>query len=224
MGSGSLDAKVTRSVITDAKALSFKLEEASFAGAHSKPRIWFDKLEILGQDMGKFLFAIDGGQNINDVTSPTAAANLIEFHLAGPQMKASLEMTIGVPINPKLKTTLETLLSSVKKSEAKDTTIKFGDANKKQEYKNNEEWDIIVDLSDLVLKPIDNSSFNIDFKRYGFLGGSTAEADYYILQITGVMIDKKNFTKKALDIVHGESTEKGQYSLLSIDDAAANAG
>jgi len=220
----SIEPKVARSVVLDAKPLSFKLGEADFAGSHSKARVWFDSLTILGQDMGKFLFAIDGGQNLNDVTSPTAACNLIEFHLSGPQMKASLEVTIGLPISPKMKTTLEGLISSVKKSEAKDTSIKFGKTNASQEYKNDDKWDVITDLSELVLVPVENSVFNIDFQQYGFLGGSTAAADYYIVTISGVMLDKANFSKAALDVVHGESTEKGQYGLLSIDEAASSAG
>ncbi|WP_119344751.1 type VI secretion system tube protein IglC [Facilibium subflavum] len=219
----SIEPKVPRSVVLDAKPLSFRLGEADFAGSHSRPRVFFDSLTILGKDVGKYLFAIDGGQDLNEVTSPTAAANLIEFHLSGPQMKANLEITVGLPLSPSLKEELDSLISSVKKSEAQDVTIKFGATNQKQEYKNDDQWGKIVDLSELVVCPIENTGFNIDMQQYGFLGGSTASADYYILTITGIMIDKANFSKAALDVEHSNSTDKGQYGLLSIDESAASA-
>ncbi|MBK2125035.1 type VI secretion system tube protein IglC [Fangia hongkongensis] len=219
----NIEPKVPRSVVLDAKPLSFRLGEADFAGSHSRPRVWVDSCTILGQDMGKYLFAIEGGQDLNEVTSPTAAANLIEFHLSGPQMKANLEITIGLPLSPSIKEKIEALVSSVKKSEADDNTIKFGTVNTKQEYKNDDQWGQIVDISELVVTPIENSGFNIDMQQYGFLGGSTASADYYILTITGIMVDKSNFSKSALDVEHGNSTDKGQYGLLSIDESAATA-
>ncbi len=99
---------VARSVVVDCEPLAFITGETSAFGQHNEPRLFCDSCSVFGVEIPKALFAIDGGQQINDVTSPTAACTLTAFDLAGPQMAAGLTFQLRCAISPSLRTELET--------------------------------------------------------------------------------------------------------------------
>ena len=214
---------VSRSVVVDCEPLSFITGETSAFGQHNEPRLFSDSCTIFGVEIPKALFAIDGGQQINDVTSPTAACTLTAFDLAGPQMAAGLTFQIRCAISPALRTELETAISAVRKGDASDNTIKFGTWNENQEFKNDDVWaPAMCPPSGMVLTPISNDDFDLDLGDGHFMGGSTVSCELAPIMGMNFQIDRKSFDATALDVVHALSTEKGQYALLSIDESAAS--
>lgn len=214
---------VYRTVILDCEPLAFTTDATSAFGQHSKPRLFCDSCTIFGVEIPKALFAVDGGQQMNDVTSPTAACTLTEFHLCGPDMAAELSFTIRCPVDPDLRTKLHDAIRDVRLGKAAESFIKFGQWNTNQEYKDDKVWAPAMQPAEgMVLTPVSNAGFQLDIGNGHFLGGSTVGRELAPITGYGFQIDRKSFDAPALDVVHAVSTEKGQYPLLSIDESAAS--
>lgn len=214
---------VPRSVVVNCEPLTISTDEGSAFGQHNRPRLYCDSCSIFGIDLPKALFAVDGGEEAVNVTEPTAACILVEFDLAGPGSSAGVSFTILGAVSPALRTELETAISSVHKGDSSDNTIKFGKWNEKQEFKNDEAWGpSMVPPEGMVLVPISNADFDLEIGDGHFMGGSTVSCELAPIMGDGFHIDRKSFAAAAIDVVHGTTTEKGQYPLLSIDESAAS--
>ncbi|MDE4976238.1 intracellular growth locus C protein, partial [Francisella tularensis subsp. holarctica] len=63
-------------------------------------------------------------------------------------------------IKSNVRTKIEEKVSSIIQASATDMKIKLGNSNKKQEYKTDESWGIMIDLSNLELYPISSKAFS----------------------------------------------------------------
>ncbi len=215
-----------RNVVLDCEPLAFTLGETCAFGSHSKARIYTDFLSIFGVDVGKFLYCFDGISKVDEVTTPTGAAIVAELNLAGPQQKAMLEIAFGVSLSTKVIDKLQCRYSEVKRqavAEDEYYLIKMGQTNPNQEMKEDKKWGVLADISGFVLRPIKNENVLMRIDNFGRLGGATADAELFKITFTGLMLDKAKYTNLSIPVGHSLSTDKAEYALLSIDEAAAAA-
>lgn len=217
------ECMIPRRVVLGGEAMHLKCGEAAFANTGTNSRIWFDSFTMFGVDMGKYLFAYDGDQEVTDVTDVTAACNLIEFYLAGPEQLAGVTIKVGLPISKGTRGNIDQMVRDVKSgANTDDNTLVFGNVNSNQEYKGGDSpgWASCADLSGLVLAPIEAADMTFDIQEHGYLGGATTKSIYYILTFGNMMIDTSSFGDSSIAVVHELTTDQGAYGLLSIDSGA----
>ena len=195
---------LNRQDVTSGKPLHINTGFTACIGSHSEPRIFLDSLTIAGESFDKNLVAIDGGEDVTKADKATAAASVIQISISPQSLNPTIEVALGVLINSSTRAKLQEKISQVLNAGTTDIQIKFGAANKKQEYKTDEMWGNIIDLSSLELFPISLNSFTFNITPTELMGVSKKGMRYHIIEIKGLTTEKGE-----LDVCSAASSDKG---------------
>ncbi|WP_299009509.1 type VI secretion system tube protein IglC [uncultured Shewanella sp.] len=198
-------------------ALSVSFSNFAYANTEAEPRLWFASFSYFGTDAGTNLYAYDGEQTTGDVTSPTAAASLVELKISGPTQLAGVKVKVAVPISDDDIVSLGTLISEVKAGTSSSNQLLFGDSNDKQERKKDGVWTYAVELKNsFALCPIKADEMVFTCVDVGLIGGTTSDIHLYILTFDNMMIDSTTYTQTSIPVIHDNSDSSGEYPLQSI--------
>ena len=203
-----------RSVVNSIQPVTFYLGQESFMGAGTDPRIFCDALKINGDEVAKNIIAVDGGEEISAVTDETAACVVTGMNIERNIKSARISTEIGIVINAETRGKLETQLEALNNSTSQDTfKVEYGAANKKQEFKTDQKWGIIMDLSSLELYT-DRSSRGyltpVSSSYQESIVGS-GEENFEILTLEGFLTKQKT-----IDVGFSTSDENGAIRLNSV--------
>lgn len=195
---------LNRQQITSGQTLHIHTSRDSCIGSHSEPRIFVDSLTIAGEIFNKNLVAIDGGEDVTKADKATAAASIIRAVICPQSLNPTIALTLGVLIDSKTRASVQEKISHILSSGTINIQIKLGATNKKQEFKTDEKWGAIVDLSDLELFPINTSVFKFSIEPTNLMGVSKNGMSYHIIEIEGLTTEKGE-----LDVCSAASSDKG---------------
>lgn len=217
-GSETIKTKIDSNFGTGTVDLVVTFSEDDWKGGPHQ-RLWWDTCDFLGEPLQTVMRACEGGQEHNEVENATAAAVCTRFEMAAPVNLSKTGVTILVPLTSSKKQKLEGLVKQVQSSELKDTQIKFGKVNEKQEFKTDKVWGKVLNLGNLVLVPISNSKFTVDFTLFGVV--DIPDAPYYFVNIQGCAIDVVN-GEKVLEGEYAESSQKFAVKINTTDASVIN--
>ena len=195
---------ITRQQITGGETITVETGPTACMGSHPDRRLYVDSLEIAGETIDKNLVAIEGGDDVTKADSATAAASVIHVSIHPGSINPTIEITFGALISSSVRTKLQEKVSNVSTASANDITIKLGNTNKKQEYKTDDKWGIMIDLSNLELYPVSAESFSISIQPTELMGVAKNGMKYHIITINGLTTDKGS-----LPVCSAASTDKG---------------
>ncbi|MEY8872627.1 type VI secretion system tube protein IglC [Francisella philomiragia] len=222
----SVKCQIDRSVVLDMKPLAFRTKPGAYAGTSVETRVWVDKLKIFGFECTQAFYATEGGTEAAKIKDDgvTASGIVVDFSLAGPQLSASVDLTLGVALTNNKFDELQNCIKEAKSGTSTDPYIEFGTSNKLQELKESDdknEWGLMCDVSDLIFTPIEPAEFQVEFTNLGIQGGLSVRADYYLIHFSGLMLDAKTCKVQEIEVGHGDPSAKGIYPILGIDKKVA---
>ncbi|AIT09602.1 intracellular growth locus C protein [Candidatus Francisella endociliophora] len=195
---------LTRQNITSGAPLNIETGVTSSIGSHSSPRVFVDSLTIAGESFDKNIVAIDGGEDVTKADKATAAAAIIAMTISPGSINPTVTLTLGVLINSNTRAKLEEKISQVLNSGTNDIKIKLGAANKKQEFKTDEKWGVVADVSNFEFFPISPRAFSFHIDPTDLMGVSKNGMRYHIIEIGGLTTEKGE-----LNVCSAASTDKG---------------
>lgn len=195
---------LSRQNITSGKSLHIRTDATSCINSHSDPRVFIDSLKVAGKSLDKNLVAIDGGESVTASDKATGAACVIEANIVPGSINPTVSLLLGVLMDSATKSELEEKLSQVKNSGTTDIEIEFGSANKKQEFKSDEKWGIIADLSDFKFFPINPNVFEYKIMATELMGVAKNGMKYHLIEFEGLTTEKGD-----LNVCSAASTDKG---------------
>ena len=196
---------ITRQQITMGETIHAYTEPTACIGSHPNPRIFVDSLTIAGESLKKNLAAVEGGENVTkSAETATAAAAVIEVSITPGQINPTCSFVFGALMDAASRTTMEEKVAAALKAGDVDMKIKIGTCNKKQEFKTDQQWGIIIDLSDLELYPISPSAFRLDIKQTELMGVAQHGMNFHVITLEGVTTSKGQ-----LPVCSAASTDKG---------------
>ena len=198
------EAMIDRLTVTGGKQIDIRNDPTSAIGSHSDPRVFVDSLTIAGEKIEKNLVAIDGGIDVTSADKATAAANIIELQIKPGSINPTVNIMLGVLMNSSTRSKLEEKISQVNNSGTTDIEIEFGSTNKNQEFKSDEKWGLIADLSNFKFFPISPKAFEFKIVPTELMGVSKSGMRYHIVEMYGLTTEKGE-----LNVCSAASTDKG---------------
>ncbi|APC91207.1 Intracellular growth locus, subunit C [Francisella sp. MA067296] len=195
---------ITRQQVTSGETINVRTDPTACIGSHPGRRLFIDSLTIAGESLDKNIVAIEGGDDVTKADSATAAASVIRLSITPGSINPTISIVFGALIKSSIRTTLEEKISNILQASGTDMTIKLGNSNKKQEYKTDDAWGIMIDLSNLELYPISAEAFSINIEPTELMGVSKDGMRYHIISIDGLTT-----SQGSLPVCGAASTDKG---------------
>lgn len=202
---------ISRLNVTSGDPINVETRENAATTNGKGNRIFVDSLKIADEEIEKNIVALDGGEELTNADSATAAGVIIAIEIEPQTINPAISLTLGVMIDSSLKTTLEEKISKISSGSIEDIKVELGSTNENQEYKTDDKWGLIMDLSSFELYPIADE-FSFEIHKTDILGQGKKGLAYHIIEMRGLTTDE---TK--LDVCSAESTAKGVYKLSSQD-------
>ena len=199
-----MNEMITRQQVTSGESITVVTDATACIGSHPDRRLFVDSLSIAGESFDKNLVAIEGGDDVTKADSATAAASVIRLDITPGSINPTISIVFGALIKSSFRVKLQEKVSSILKAGATDIKIKLGNSNKKQEYKTDDAWGIMIDLSGLELYPISAEAFSINIDPTELMGVSKDGMCYHIISIEGLTT-----SKGSLPVCCAASTDKG---------------
>lgn len=199
-----MNEMITRQQVTSGETINVRTDPTACIGSHPKPRLFVDSLTIAGEALDKNIVAIDGGEDVTKADSATAAASVIRLSITPGSINPTISIVLGALIKSSVRVKLQEKISNILQASATDMKIKLGNCNKKQEYKTDEAWGIMIDLSNLELYPISAEAFSINIEPTDLMGVSKDGMRYHIISIDGLTT-----SQGSLPVCCAASTDKG---------------
>lgn len=177
---------ITRQQVMRGETLHMRTDPLACFGSHPDRRVYTETLSIAGESLDKNIVGIEGGEDITQVDSATASATLIAASITPGSISPTISITFGALIKSNVRTKLEEKVSNILQASATDMKIKLGNCSKKHEYKSDEAWAIMMDLSNMELYPISADAFFINIETTEMLGVSNEGMRYHIMTIDGL--------------------------------------
>ncbi|WP_432772856.1 type VI secretion system tube protein IglC [Francisella salimarina] len=195
---------ITRQQVTSGETIHVRTDPTACIGSHPHRRLFIDSFSMAGVNLDKNIVAIEGGGDVTKADSATAAASVIRLSITPGSINPTISITLGALIKSSVRTLLEGAVSSILQAGATDMKIKLGSSNKKQEYKTDDAWGIMIDISNLELYPISSEAFSIKIEPTELMGVSKDGMRYHIISIDGLTT-----SQGSLPVCGAASTDKG---------------
>lgn len=195
---------ITRQQVTSGETINVRTDPIACIGTRLSRRLFINALTIAGVSLDKNIVALEGGEDAANAVSATAAASVIRLSITPGSINPTISIVFGALIKSGVRTTIEGAISPILQNGATDLTIKLGNSNKKQEYKTDGVWGIMIDISGLELYPISTEAFSISIEPTDLMGISKNGERYYIISIDGLTT-----SQGSLPVCGAASTDKG---------------
>ncbi|MEY8768745.1 type VI secretion system tube protein IglC [Francisella philomiragia] len=196
---------ITRKQVTSGETIFVRTEPTACIGSHPNRRLFIDSLSIADESLDKNIVAIEGGEDVTKADSATAAASIIDLSITPGSINPTISIVFGILMKSSVKTSLEGAISRVLKAGANNMKIKLGNSNKKQEFKTDNAWGIMIDVSNLELYPVSLESFSVDIEETELMGASSSNSKKYFI----VAMDGLTTSQGSLPVCGAASTDKG---------------
>ena len=215
------EVQLPRSVALDTnKRIHVYSEPNAHKSSGIETRIWMKSLDIFGLSCSPVFKALNGGEVVEDIKDPTAAAILEDFHFCpteGPEVLMTLRLGLKQDEITQLKEKITSVIAS--KVTGDDLTIKFGEFNDAMELKDKgeeTEWGGLIKLDNFKFSPMrSNGSYSIDYNiDVGDIISGLDDRVYEIeVSLRGMMFASGN--EKSFDVVHETIDSNGCISIYS---------
>ncbi|MBK2029431.1 intracellular growth locus C protein [Francisella noatunensis] len=199
-----MNEMITRQQVTSGEIIYVWTDPTACIGSHPNRRLFIDSFTMAGIDLDKNIVAIEGGEDVTKADSATAAASVIRLSITPGSINPTISITLGALIKSNTRTLLESAVSSILQAGATDMKIKLGNSNKKQEYKTDDAWGIMIDISNLELYPISAEAFSIKIEPTELMGVAKDGMRYHVVSIDGLTT-----SQGSLPVCCAASTDKG---------------